>query len=164
MSWGAIVNQILAGSKRRRELAVESQSEYEQWISEIDSEIEVFVKRVNGLDLSESEDRDQFYDITEGLSDDLQELRERSESAAAPAELLIQLEELIEKTSETPTHIGATVAHLGNNPAEKARREIQEQKKHEKKEEKRTDEAREKRDAIAEEIQALTAAFEEDAS
>jgi len=160
MPWNALADRILTRSKRKKELEVENQSEYDQWISELHSEIEVFVKRVNNLDLSETEGRDQFYNFAGRLSDRLLELRERSESSAAPAEALIQLEELIEKINETSSQIHVSVSYIGDDPIEKAKRE----KKRKEREREKTERAREKRDAIADKIQELTAAFEEAAS
>ncbi|AAV44717.1 unknown (plasmid) [Haloarcula marismortui ATCC 43049] len=160
MPWNALADRILTGSKRKKELEVENQSEYDQWVSELYSEIEVFVKRVNNLNLSEAEGRDQFYNFAGRLSDRLLELRERSESSAAPAEALIQLEELIEKINESSSKIHVSVAYIGEDPFEKARRE----KKREEREREKSKKAREKRDAIADKIQQLTAAFEEDTS
>lgn len=160
MPWNALADRILTGSKRKKELEVENQSEYDQWVSELYSEIEVFVKRVNNLDLSEAEGRDRFYNFAERLSDRLLEVRERSESSAAPAEALIQLEELIEKTNKTSSQVHVSVSYIGNDPFEKAKRE----KKRKEREREKTEKARMKRDAIADKIQELNAAFEEAAS
>jgi len=160
MPWNALADRILTGSKRKKELEVENQSGYDQWVSELYSEIEVFVKRVNNLNLSEAEGRDQFYNFAGKLSDRLLELRERSESSAAPAEALIQLEELIEKINESSSEVHVSVAYIGENSFEKARRE----KKRKEREREKTEKAREKRDTIADKIQQLTAAFEEDTS
>lgn len=67
--------------KKEKEIEVENQSEYEQWVSELYSEIEVFVKRVNALDLGESGDREKFYEFIKRFSDRLGDLRERSEAS-----------------------------------------------------------------------------------
>jgi len=155
-----LADRVLADSNRKREIEIENRSEYDQWVSELYSEMEVFVKRVNGLDLSEAGGRDQFYNFAGRLSDRLLELRERSESSAAPAEALIQLEELIEKINESSSQIHVSVAYIGEDPFEKARRE----KKRKEREREKTEKAREKRDAIADKIQQLTAAFEGDTS
>lgn len=160
MPWDALANRILTEGNRKKELEVEKQSEYAQWVSEIYSEIEVFVKRVNNLGLSNSEDRDQFYDFAERLSDRLSELRDRSESSTAPAEVLIQLEELIEKVDENSSQAVVSVAYLGNDPVKKARHE----KKMKKRERERAEKAREQRDLIADEIQELNDVFEEASS
>lgn len=160
MPWNALADRILTGSKRKKELEVENQSEYNQWISELHSEIEVFVRRVNHLDLAEAEARGQFYKFVGRVSDRLLELRERSESSAAPAEALIQLEELIEETNQTSSQVHVSVAYIGDDPFEKAKRE----KKRNDREREKTERAREKRDAIADKIQELTATFEEAAS
>ena len=160
MPWNTLAGRILTGSNGKNELEVENRSEYDQWVSELYSEIEVFVKRVNGLDLSEAKGRDQFYNFAGRLSDRLLELRERSESSAAPAEALIQVEELIEKINESSSKIHVSVAYIGEDPFEKARREM----KRKKREREKTEKAREKRDAIADKIQQLTAAFEADNS
>jgi DNA repair exonuclease SbcCD ATPase subunit len=160
MPWNALADRILTGSKRKEELEVENQSAYDQWLSELHSEIEVFVKRVNNLNLSEAEGRDQFYNFAGRLSDRLLELRERSESSAAPAEALIQLEELIEKINESSSKTHVSVAYIGEDPFEKARRE----KKRKEREREKTEKAREKRDTTADKIQQLTAAFEEGTS
>jgi hypothetical protein len=160
MPWNTLAGRILTGSNGKNELEVENRSEYDQWVSELYSEIEVFVKRVNGLDLSEAKGRDKFYNFAGRLSDRLLELRERSESSAAPAEALIQVEELIEKINESSSQIHVSVAYIGEDPFEKARRE----KKRKKREREKTEKAREKRDAIANKIQQLTVAFEADDS
>jgi len=160
MAWNDLADRVLADSNRKREIEIENRSEYDQWVSELYSEMEVFVKRVNGLDLSEAGGRDQFYNFAGRLSDRLLELRERSESSAAPAEALIQLEELIEKINESSSQIHVSVAYIGEDPFEKARRE----KKRKEREREKTEKAREKRDAIADKIQQLTAAFEGDTS
>lgn len=156
MPWNALADRILAGSNRKKEIEIENQSEYDQWVSEVYSEIEVFVKRVNALDLEESEDRSKFYDFAGRLSDRLRELRERSESSGAPAEALIQLEELIEQINESSSEIAVSVAYIGDDPFEKARRE----KKRKESERERTERAREKRDEIAGKIREFNDALE----
>lgn len=156
MPWNALADRILAGGKREEELNVEKQSEYDQWVSELHSEVEVFVKRVNGLDLSNSESRSQFYDFTERFSDRLVDLRERSESSGAPAEALIRMDELIEEINETSSQIAVAVAYIGDDPVEKARRE----KRREEREQKRAKRSREQRDSIAGKIEELMQALE----
>lgn len=158
MPWNALADRILVGSSRRKEIKVENQSEYDQWVSELYSEIEVFVKRVNALDLEESEDRSKFYAFAGRFSNRLQELRERSETAEAPAETLIQLEELIEQINESSSKVAVSVAYLGDDPFEKARREM----KRKKREQERAVRAREKRDEIAGKIGEFNDAFEGD--
>ena len=158
MPWNALANRILTGSIRKKEIEVENQSKYDQWVSELYSEIEVFVKRVNNLDLSEVGDRDKFYEFASRLSDRLQDLRERSESSGAPADALIKLEELIEQINDSSSKIHVSVAYIGNDPFERARRE----KKRKKREQENIERARGKRDEIAESIQRLTAALEGD--
>jgi len=157
MPWNALADRILTGGKRKKELEVENQSEYAQWVSELYSEIEVFVKRVNALDLSEVEGREQFYEFGERFSERLQELRNRSQSSAVPTEVLIQLEELIEQIDETSPGAAASVVYMGDDPLKKAKME---QERKERREE-RTEEVRKERDMIANEIQELTAAFDE---
>jgi len=81
------------------------------------------VKRVNSLDLTASEDRSKLYEFAGRLSARLNDLRERSESSSAPAEALIKLEELIEQINDTSSQVHVSVAYIGNDPFEKARRE-----------------------------------------
>ncbi|AWB28360.1 hypothetical protein [Halococcoides cellulosivorans] len=156
MPWNALTDRILTGSKRKKILEVENQSEYDQWVSELFSEIGVFVKRVNDLDLSQAEDRAQFDNFAEKFSDRLLELRKRSESSSAPTETLIQLEELVEKIDETSSQMAFTSVYCGDDPFEKARLE----KKRKEREGENTERAREKRDALADEIQELITTFE----
>lgn len=137
---------------------MENQSDYSQWLSELYSEIEVFVKRVNALDLEETEQRDKFYEFVGRLSDRLEDLRERSEASGAPAEALIRLEELIEVLTESSSKVHVSVAYIGEDPLEKARRE----KKREEREQEKIEQLREKRDEIADQIQEVTSALEED--
>jgi len=84
MSWKSLVDTFLAGKKREKEIEVENQSEYEEWVSELYSEIEVFVNRVNDLELEESEDRHKLFSLIGRFSDRFYELRERSEASDAP--------------------------------------------------------------------------------
>lgn len=158
MPWNALVNRILAGSKRKKEIKVENHSDYSQWLSELYSEIEVFVKRVNALDLEETEQRDKFYEFVGRLSNRLEDLRERSEASGAPAETLIRLEELIEELNESSSKVHVSVAYIGDDPFEKARRE----KKREERKQEKIEQLREKRDEIADQIQEVTSALEED--
>jgi hypothetical protein len=158
MPWNALADRILAGGKRKKEIEVENQSEYEEWVSELRSEIEVFVKRVNSLDLEEAGDRDKFYDFVKRFSDRLGDLRERSEASGASAEALIRLEELIEELNESSSKVHVSVAYIGDDPFEKARRE----KKSKEREQEKIEQLREKRDRIAGQIQELTSSFDED--
>lgn len=152
-----MANRILAGSKRKKEIEVENQSDYGRWLSELYSEIEVFVKRVNALDLEETEQRDKFYDFVGRLSDRLEDLRERSAASGAPAEALIQLEELIEELTESSSKVHVSVAYIGDDPFEKAKRN----KKREELEQEKIEQLREKRDEIADQIQEVTSALDE---
>ena len=158
MPWNALADRILAGSTRKKEIEVENQSEYDEWVSELRSEIEVFVKRVNALDLEEAGDRDKFYEFVKRFSDRLRDLRERSEASGASAEALIRLEELIEELNESSSTVHVSVAYIGDDPFEKARRE----QKRKKREQEKIESLREKRDEIAGKIQELTSAFDED--
>lgn len=148
MAWNSLVDTLLAGPKREREIKVEAQSEYEQWVSELYSELQVFVKRVNDLDLEEASDRDKLFSLIEQFAARFEDLRNRREAASAPADALITLEELIERMDNTATPIAATVAYLGDDPFEKARRE----KKEEEREKKEIERVRNERDEIAEYI------------
>jgi len=158
MPWNALADRILTGSKRKKEIEVENQSEYDKWVSELYSEIEVFVKRVNALDFEEAGDRDKFYDFVGRFSDRLQDLRERSEASGASAEALILLEELVEVMNESSSTVHVSVAYIGDDPFEKRKRE---RKREERKQEK-IEALRGKRDEIAGQIQELTSAFDED--
>ena len=159
MPWNALANRILAGSKRKKEIEVENQSDYDQWVSELYSEIEVFVKRVNTLNLEEASDREKFYEFVKRFSDRLQDLRERSEASGAPAEALIELEKLVEVMNESSSSkVHVSVAYIGDDPFKKAKRE----KKREERKQERIEQLREKRDKIAGQIQELTSAFDED--
>lgn len=160
MPWNALANRILAGSKRKQEIEVENQSDYDRWLSELYSEIEVFVKRVNTLDLEEAEQRDKFSEFVGRLSERLEDLRERSEASGAPAEALIRLEELIEELTESSSKVHVSVSYIGDDPFERAKRE----KKREEREQEKIEQLREKRDEIANKIQEVTSALEEDES
>jgi chromosome segregation ATPase len=151
------MNRILAGSTRKKEIEVENQSDYDRWLSELYSEIEVFVKRVNALNLEETEQRAKFYEFVGRFSERLEDLRERSEASGAPAEALIQLEELIEELTESSSEVHVSVAYIGDDPFEKAR---QEKKREERKQEK-IEQLREKRDEIADKIQGVMSAVKE---
>ena len=156
MSWKSLVDTFLAGKKREKEIEVENQSDYDKWLSELYSEIEVFVKRVNNLDLEESEERGKFYDFIGKFSTRLQDLRERSESSGAPATALIEMDELVETLEDTSAPISVAVASLDNDPFKKARRE----RRRKKREQNKIERARERRDEIANQIQEVTSALE----
>ena len=121
MPWSSIADKLLAGSKRKEEIEVENQSDYDLWVSEVYSEIEVFVKRVNNLDLEDAEDREKLFSITSRFADRLSDLRERSEASAAPAGALIKLEELIERMNSASAPAVVSIAYLGDDPLKKAR-------------------------------------------
>lgn len=156
MSWKSLVDTFLAGTKREREIEVENQSDYDKWLSELYSEIEVFVKRVNNLDLEESEERGKFYDFIGKFSTRLQDLRERSESSGAPATALIEMDELVEMLEDTSAPISVAVASLDNDPFKEARRE----RRRKEREQNKIERARDRRDEIANQIQQVTSALE----
>jgi hypothetical protein len=158
MVWDALANRVLAGSNRKKEIQVEKQSEYDQWTSEIHSEIAVFVRRVNNLYLNHSEDRSKFYEFADRLSDRLQDLRERSESSGAPPEALIKLEELVETINNNSSDVSVSVAYIGDDPFKKARREEERQQR----EQERIERTYEKRERIAESIEQFTAVLDGD--
>lgn len=157
MPWNALVDNILTENRRRQELEVEKQSEYQRWMNELHTEIRVFVKRVNDLDLSNPEERTRFYQFRKNFAESIEELRNRSETAKAPVEALIEMEELNELLLDTTSRISATVAYLGNDPFKKMKRK----KKEKEREQRRTDEAEEDKNEIAEQIESLSSCFEE---
>jgi uncharacterized FlaG/YvyC family protein len=65
---------------------------------------------------------------------------------------------LIEQINNTSSQIHVSVAYIGNDPFEKARRE----KKRKKREQEKIERAREKRNEIAESIEEFTAALDGD--
>lgn len=158
MAWSSLVDTVLAGTKRQQEIEVENQSEYDQWRSELYSEIEVFVKRVNSLDLEESEDRSQMYEFIEKFSNRVQDLRERSEASSAPTEALIELDSLIEELNDTSAPIAVATVSLSRDPIKKARN----RRRREEREQNRIEHAREHRDEVADKIQEVNSAFDED--
>jgi hypothetical protein len=79
------------------------------------------VKRINSLDLEESEDRSKMYDFIEKFSNRVQNLRERSEASSAPTEALIELDSLVEALEDTSAPIAVATVTLSKDPAKKAR-------------------------------------------
>lgn len=158
--WDGLVNSLadrmFAGSKRRKEIDAEIESEYDQWASELRSEILVFVKRVKALDLEESNDRHRFYEFVKRFSERLRDLRERSEASNASAEALIRLEELIEELNESSSKVHVSVALFGGDPFKKARWEKRKKERYRE----RIEQARKKMDNIADQIQELISAFD----
>jgi hypothetical protein len=157
MVWDALAERILAGSTRKQEIDVEKQSEYEQWRSELDSKIKVFVKRVDGLDLEESEDRAQLYDLIDTLSSRVQTLTERSETSSAPTEVLIELDKLVELLEDTSAPIRVGTVSLRNDPFKQARQK----KQREEREQERIEKAHEQLDEIADQIQEVFQGFDD---
>lgn len=157
MPWNALANNILTENRRRQELEVEKQSEYQQWRNELGSEIHVFVKRTNRLDVDDSDDRYQFYELTDKFAPRFQELRNRSEASNAPPEALIEIEELVELLDDTlpPASIG--IVSLDPSPAERRR---QKQRRKERKQ-RRKKKVQNEMDEIAEKIRSLNTCFEE---
>lgn len=156
MPWNALADNILSESRRRQELEVEEQSEYQRWRNELYTETRVFVKRVNDLDLSNSEERTRFYELRKDFAESIEQLRSRSETSKAPVEALIEIEELNELLLDTTSRISATVAYLGNDPFKKMKREKEEKER----EQRRTDEAVEDKNEIAKKIQSLNSCFD----
>jgi len=160
MSWKSLVDTVLAGKKREKEIKVENQSDYDKWLSEFYSEIEVFVKRVNNLDLEESEERDKFYDFIGKFSTRLQNLRERSESSGAPTAALIEMDALVETLEDTSAPISVAVASLDNDPFKEPRRE----RRRKEREQNKIKRVRDRLDEIANQIQDITSALESEDS
>lgn len=150
------MDTFLAGKKREKEIVVESQSDYAEWVDEVYTEIKVFVRRVNGLDLKESDDRHKLFSLTSKFAVRFRELRERSEASDAATDALIKLEELVERMDNASAPAAVTVATLSNDPFKKARME----KKREKREKKQIKRVHQEREEIAGKIQEVTAALE----
>ena len=158
MPWKSLVDTFLAGKKREKEIEVESQSDYDEWLSELYSEIEVFVKRVNSLDLEETEQRTKLYEFIDKFSERLQDLREQSESSGAPATALIELDKLVEILEDTSAPIPVATVTLHDDPFKKAKQK----QRREEREKEDIERARGERDTIANQIQDLTLALERD--
>lgn len=156
MAWRSLLNTVLAGTKREQEIAVENRSGYDQWLDELYSEIEVFVKRVNGLNLEEAEDRDQFYEFIDKFSSRMEQLRARSETSHSPAEVLIGLEELIELLQNT----SAPVAVYSLNVNESAWEKKQRQQREKKRERDRIERVRSDRENVANQVENLNKALD----
>lgn len=154
--WSSLSDLLLAGEKRDRELDVEKEAEYGEWGTELHAQIEVFVKRVNASDLEDSADRQKFFSLVSKSANRFSRLRESSESATAPTDALIRLEELIERMENASEPISVGVVSLDENPFKRAQRKRREENR-ERKEIKRV---REERDEIADHIQELIDAFE----
>jgi len=157
MPWESLASTFLAGKKRKEEIEAENQSEYDQWVSSIYSEIRVFVKRVNGLDLEEASDRDELYELINQFADRFSDLRERSESAGAPVDALIKMDEMIDRMKDSSSPIAVGMASWSRDPMKKARHE----KRREKDRAKRVKRVRDERNEIAEKIEDFTAELEE---
>ena len=155
MAWRSLLNTVLAGTKREQEIAVENRSNYDQWLDELYSEIEVFVKRVNALNLEETEDRDQFYEFIDKFSSRMEQLRARSETSHSPAEVLIDLEELIELLQ----NISAPVALYSLNVNESAWEKKQRQQREKERERDRIERVRSDRENVANQVESLNEAL-----
>jgi len=136
----------------------EYESDYKQWRAELYSEIAVFIKRINSLDLEDSADRKQMYSFIEEYSNRFQELRYKSEASSASTESLIELEKLIELLNSISELTVVSIINLDPTPAERRR---QEKRRREKKEE-QIEEARDQLEEIEDKIQDLDDTFEED--
>lgn len=156
MPWNAITDAVLSGSKRQQEIEVEERSEYQNWRNELGSEIQVFVKRTNRLDINDSDDQYKFYDLTDKFAERIDDLRERSEASKAPTEALIELEELVEFLEDPSAPLAAAVVTFDPSPYEKIRK----QKEAERRNQERVEKVQSDLDQVAEKIQAVNQGFE----
>lgn len=158
MPWNAIANALLSDRKREQELGVEIQSEYENWRREVYTELEIFVKRVNDLNLEESEERTMFYDLTDKFSPRFEDLRTRSEASNTPVDALIEIEKLVELLEDISPPLVVTTSTLNPTPVEKKRQEKRRKERHQRHIEKVETEM----DKIAEQIKTVNNNFDQE--
>lgn len=117
-----LLDPILAPIRRKRELSAEEDSEYSRWLRELETEVKVFVERVDELDFKEAEDRDRFYSLVDQFEDRVKDLRSRSVVSKAPTQAVIELDQLSEVLEDASSGIAVAVAHLDepSNPFEAA--------------------------------------------
>lgn len=130
MALESIIDTALAGFKRSKELEAETKSQYHQWHSEVESELEVFLHRAKDVDIESSTDRDEFYDYLETFENRVRQLRSRSEASEAPTKALIELEDLADLAEETnrPAYV-VTATWGATTPFEKRKREKRERER-----------------------------------
>lgn len=160
MSLSKLLDPILAPVRRRRELNAEEESEYSRWLRKLETEIEVFVERVDELDFEEAEDRDLFYDRVDQFEERVKDLRSRSVVSKAPNQAVVELDELSEVLEDTSSGIAVAVAHLDEpkNPFEAARR----REKEEERRRRRVESVQRDVDEVIAYIERVTGAFDED--
>ncbi|AOW80120.1 hypothetical protein HTSR_0935 [Halodesulfurarchaeum formicicum] len=116
-----------------------------------------FLRRAEKLDLTQSEDREQWYDLVEQYTNRIEKLRNRDEITEAPIEVFGAVDELIEELSETNPPVPTTTATIARNPLKKA----QNKKEDKKKEQEHIEQARTEQDYIAEMIEGVMSAFDD---
>ncbi|WP_152424958.1 hypothetical protein [Natronococcus jeotgali] len=129
MALESLIDTALAGFKRSRELEAENRSEYKQWHSELESELEVFLYRAKEMNLEESSDRHEFYDYIEKFENRLRSLRSRSEASEAPTQALVEIENLVDLAENTDRPVYAVSVNFKETPLERQRREKKEEER-----------------------------------
>lgn len=155
MPWGTLVDHFLAENRRKREIEVESDARYGEWLEQAESMIQVFVKRVNDLNFDDSADLSRFYELIENLSSRAEDLRESTDASKAPANSLVKLEELVELLNETTQPPASGVVTINETPFERAKRKEREREK----EQERIGWAIQDREKIANKIQIFLDSF-----
>jgi Cft2 family RNA processing exonuclease len=160
MSLSKLLDPILAPVRRRRELDAEEESEYSRWLREFETEVKVFVERVDALDFEEAEDRDRFYELVDRFEERVKYLRSRSVVSKTPNQAVVELDELSEVLEDTSSGIAVAVAHLDEpkNPFEAARR----REKEEERRRRRVESVQRDVDEVIAYIERVTGAFDED--
>jgi chromosome segregation ATPase len=156
----SVVDTVLAPLRRKAELYAEEKSEYSTWISELKSETEVFLERVEHLDFDEAEDRDKLYEMVDQFQERIKAIREKPMASKAPNEVLLKLDELHETLDESSAPIPATLAYVGKsrNPFEAARR----RKREEERQQRRIDRVSSDLEEIEVKIREVTSAFDDE--
>lgn len=130
MSWKLLAETYLASTKRKREIRVETESDYGKWVTGVDKEMEIFFNQAHELDLTESTDRRKLDKLVEKLASRLEHLRDNQDAHQAPSEVLVKLEKFIDYLNGlSEPHAASSRTSLKKDPWKEARRERERQER-----------------------------------
>jgi len=89
MNVSSLLDTVLAREQRVRELDAERDDEFQTWVKRLNAESMTLLKQISEFDLTDSDDREAFYDLVEKSEARFTDLRNRDEIAEVPTNVTI---------------------------------------------------------------------------
>jgi len=100
MNVSSLLDTVLAREQRVRELDAERDDEFQTWVKRLNAESMTLLKQISEFDLTDSDDREAFYDLVEKSEARFTDLRNRDEIAEVPTNVTIEIDRLLDRFDE----------------------------------------------------------------